>query len=98
MLSPTYALSASWFEVEASDGIFPFIVDISLVFPLIAESIVTILSRTAFLLGAIHVTPSQVVASYAVSLTAPAVALAMLSSTYFLVAGLQSYAGVYGVA
>ena len=76
MLSPTYALSASWLLEVASAGILLFIVEMFVVFPLIAESIVTILSRTAFLLGAIHVTPSQVVGSYASLLTAPAVAAA----------------------
>lgn len=70
----TYCLSASWLLVVASVGIFPFIVDMSLVFVPIAESIDTILSRTAFFDGAIPVTPSQVLASYAALLTAPAVA------------------------
>ena len=76
MLSPTYALSASWLLVEAALGIFPFIVDISLVFVLMLLSIETILSLTAFFDGAIHVTPSQVVGSYDASLTAPDVAAA----------------------
>ena len=65
-------------------------------FPLIAESIVTILSRTAFFDGAIHVTPSQVVASYAASLTAPAVAALTWSSTYFLLAASVFALGVAG--
>jgi hypothetical protein len=74
MLSPTYALSASWLLVEAALGIFPLIVEMSVAFQLILESIVTILSRTAFLLGAIQFTPSQVLASYASLLTAHCVA------------------------
>lgn len=67
MLSPTYALSASWLLVEAALGIFHSIV-------LILESIVTILSLTAFFDGAIHSTPSHVDALYASFETAPAVA------------------------
>lgn len=74
-------MSASWFDAEASDGILLFI-------PLIAVSIVDILSYTAFFDGAIHVTPSQL-DQYAVSLTAPLVAALTWSSTYFLVAGSQ---------
>jgi hypothetical protein len=44
MLSPTKALSASWFVAEASDGIFQLIVDILEVCQLIVVSIAEILS------------------------------------------------------
>lgn len=90
MLSPTYALSASWLLVEAALGIFHSIV-------LILESIVTILSLTAFFDGAIHVTPSQVVALYAASETAPAVAALTWSSTYFFTVWLDGYFVVLSV-
>lgn len=95
MLSPTKSLSASWFVAEASDGILLFIVFMFVVFPLIAVSIVDILSYTAFFDGAIHVTPSQL-DQYAVSLTAPAVAALTWSSTYFLLAASVLLLGVAG--
>lgn len=95
MLSPTKSLSASWFVAEASDGILLFIVFMFVVFPLIAVSIVDILSYTAFFDGAIHVTPPQL-DQYAVSLTAHAVAEAILSSTYFLLAASVLVLGVAG--
>lgn len=96
MLSPTKSLSASWFVAEASDGILLFIVFMFVVFPLISVSIVTILSRTAFLLGAIQFTPSQVLALYASLLTAHCVAAVTWSSTYFLLAASVSTLGVAG--
>lgn len=97
MLSLTYFLSASWFVVEASLGIFQFMVAISDAFVLILLSIETILSLTAFFDGAIHVTPSQVVASYAVFETAPAVAALTWSSTYFFTVWLDGYFVVLSV-